>query len=142
MALTPETFNEELDEVTDVIITDSQPEPSRTWRLDFESGRIGGFIDGDEAIRQYIRKAIQTARNRYLIYDGDYGSELEDLLGRSVTPDLLDVELPRLVRESIEYDDRIASVTNIEVERIKDALYVSVTVETVLGEELTEEVTL
>lgn len=140
MALTPETFDVDDEIAQDVEIVDTQPEPSKTWRLDFANGRIGGLIDGDESIRQYIRKAIATARNRYIIYDGDYGSELEDLIGQSLTTELMESELPRLIYEAIAYDDRIEDVAINEVRRLESDVHVFVTVTTVLGEQITEEV--
>lgn len=140
MALTPETFDIDEEVVQDVEVVDSQPEPSKTWRIDFANGRIGGFIDGEESIRQYIRKAIATARNRYIIYDGDYGSELEDLIGQSLTTELMESEIPRLVYEAIAYDDRIEEVVIDAVERLGSDVHVLVTVTTVLGEQITEEV--
>src|SRR5690606_29455088 len=104
MALTPETFEVDEETTQDVEVVDTHPEPSKTWRLNYATGRIGGFIDGDEALRQYIRKAIATARNRYIIYNDEYGSELEDLIGLDLTTQIIETEIPRLVRESIEYD--------------------------------------
>lgn len=141
MALTPETF-EVGSEVEDVVIVDAQPESAMTWRIDYATGRIGGYIDGSEALRQYIRKAIATARNRYIIYDGDYGSELEDLIGMDLTTSLIETEIPRLVREAIAYDDRIEDVSSIEVTRMDSDIHIAVTVVTFSGEQITEGVTI
>ena len=53
----------------------------------------------------------------------------------------MDEEIPRLVREAIEYDDRIASVSNVVVSRYgNDAVLIAVTVETIEGLFITEEV--
>ncbi|KQC48536.1 terminase [Geobacillus sp. Sah69] len=116
------------------------PEPSLTYRLDPERGTIGGFIDGDEALRQFIIKAIQTARFRYLIYDEQYGSELEDLIGAGGTEELLNEEIPRLIREALIYDDRIADVRDFSIRRESDHVYVEFTVVKTAGGILTEEV--
>ena len=51
--------------------------PSKTYRLDLEEGRILGMVDGQEAVRQAIHKAIITPRWKCLIYDNQYGSEIE-----------------------------------------------------------------
>jgi hypothetical protein len=116
------------------------PDPSLTYRLDPERGTIGGFIDGDEALRQFITKAIQTARFRYLIYDDQYGSELEDLIGAGGTEELLNEEIPRLIREALIYDDRIADVRDFSIRRESDRVYVEFTVVKTAGGTLTEEV--
>lgn len=115
-------------------------EPSKTYRLDFEKGRIGGFIDEEQAIRQFIRKALMTARFRFLIYDDQYGNELEDLIGSDVTDEFLQSEIPRAITDALIYDDRIEDVRDFEIERKKGDLYVTFLVETVDGLLLDESV--
>jgi hypothetical protein len=135
MALSPLQPAEEQNEVVA-----TTPEPSLTYRLDYENGTIGGFIDGDEALRQFVIKAIKTARFRYLIYDDQYGSELEDLIGADVTEAFLNEEIPRVIREALIYDDRIADVRDFSIRRESDRVYVEFTVVKTDGDTLTEEV--
>jgi phage baseplate assembly protein W len=137
MALSPLQPEEERVEV----VTPT-PEPSLTYRLDLEKGEIGGLIDGDEALRQFVSKAIRTARYRYLIYDDEYGSELEDLIGSDVTEAFLNEEIPRIIREALIYDDRIADVRDFNIQREGDGVYIEVTVEKTDGGILTVEVML
>jgi Protein of unknown function (DUF2634). len=137
MALSPLQPTDERAEATP-----PTPEPSLTYRLDYENGTIGGFIDGDEALRQFVIKAIQTARFRYLIYDDQYGSELEDLIGADVTDAFLNEEVPRVIREALIYDDRIADVRDFAVRREGDGVFVEFTVVKTDGDTLTEEVTI
>jgi len=118
------------------------PEPTKTYKLDFENGVIGDFIDDDEALRQFIYKAIRTARFRYLIYDDQYGSELEDLIGSDVTDAFLNEEIPRVIREALIYDDRISDVRDFVVRRKGDGVFVEFTVVKTDGDTLTEEVTI
>ncbi len=142
MALTPINYAVDIDEAQ----TDNSTqivEPSKTWQINLETGRLERFIDGKEAIRQYIRKVFMTGRNRYLIYDDTYGEELRDLIGYGLTPALRDVEIPRLVREAIEYDDRISEVTNVRITQYgSDSVHIEITVELIDGEFLTEGVTI
>jgi Protein of unknown function (DUF2634) len=137
MALSPLQPAEERSEV----VTPTS-EPSLTYRLNLEKGEIGGLIDGDEALRQFVSKAIRTARYRYLIYDDEYGSELEDLIGSDVTEAFLSEEIPRIIREALIYDDRIADVRDFNIQREGDGVYIEFTVEKTDGGTLTEEVTL
>jgi hypothetical protein len=137
MALSPLQAEEDRVEV----VTPT-PEPSLTYRLDFENGAIDGLIDEDDALRQFIIKAIRTARFRYLIYDDDYGSELEDLIGADVTEAFLNEEIPRVIRETLIYDDRIADVRDFSIRHEKDGVYIEFTVEKTDGGTLTEEVTI
>ncbi|MED4922894.1 DUF2634 domain-containing protein [Anoxybacillus geothermalis] len=101
---------------------------SKTYRIDFERGELGGIINGNEAILQFIKKAIMTARSRFLIYNDDYGCEIEDIIGQNVSSELLEEEVPRLIKEAIEYDDRIESASNFMIERNGERLQVTFTV--------------
>jgi hypothetical protein len=138
MALTPDNQTDILDEF---LSEETEPQPSKTYYLDFENGRIGPKIDGDLAIKQFVIKAIMTPRSRYAIYSDDYGCELDYLIGEDATPDLLNSEIPRMIRDALIYDDRISDVTNITVERDGDKVFISFTVVTATGDELNEEVT-
>ena len=55
--------------------------PSKTYRI--VGDRIEGFCDGKQAVMQAIDLMLNTERWRHLIYSGDYGVELEELLGQS-----------------------------------------------------------
>ncbi|WNF07485.1 DUF2634 domain-containing protein [Brevibacillus borstelensis] len=123
---------------------ESTPQPSRTYALDFATGEVGGMIDGEAAIRQAIRKAVMTARFRYLIYGYEhlYGAELEDLIGQDLPIELLNAEIPRVISEALLVDDRIANVYNFTITREGDGLYVSFYVDTVDGATISEEVTI
>jgi hypothetical protein len=122
MALTP-TNIDELNE-NDVMET-TEIGPSKTYRLNFKTEEIEGIIDDDEAILQFIQKAIMTARSRFFIYDDQYGCELEDIIGKNVSGELLEEEVTRLIKEAIEYDDRIESASNFVIERAGDQLQVT-----------------
>ena len=92
-------------------IEEEAEKPTRTYRLDLDSGRIIGTIDGIEAVNQAIRKAIITARYKCLIYDDDYGGELKDMVYDEVsTPELIETALPELVRDALSQDTRILDV--------------------------------
>lgn len=125
-----------------VIITPVQNEPSRTYRFDFNTGEIGGMVDGEDAIRQFIRKTLVTPRYRFLIYDRSHGSELDSLIGQDVTQEFLEMELPRMIREALIYDNRIADVTDFEITRDGAKTYVSFLVLSVDGITISEGVTL
>ncbi|KQL18863.1 DUF2634 domain-containing protein [Cytobacillus solani] len=133
MALSPFQPIEERVDAVDEITT---VEPSKTYRLSYESNEISGLIDGEEALRQFIIKAITTARFRFLIYDEQYGSELDELIGADVSLELLQMEIPRVITEALIYDDRVADVTDFEVTRDGDKLFVSFRVVTTEGEDV------
>jgi len=105
--------------------------PSRTWRLDFERGRVTGMIEGLEAVRQAVFKILQTERFRYLIYDADYGVELASLVGRD--PVFVQSELRRRIAEALTQDDRIDSVTDFQIDITGDTATVRFTVVSTFG---------
>lgn len=110
------------------------PLPSRTYFFDFETGQVTEkAIDGIEAVTQFIRKAILTARYRYLIYNGQYGCEIESLLGLDISPQLLHSEIKRVITEALREDDRIQAVEQFQIARESDKLFVTFTVITAEG---------
>lgn len=133
MALLPENDTDLLDEYLDAELN-APDEPSKTFRIDFNQYRVGNMTDRKEALKQYITKAILTPRSYYQIYNDYYGCELWDLIGQDVTDAFIDAEIPRMVREAIEYDDRILTVTDVSVARKGDAIFIVVNVDSVYGE--------
>ena len=57
-----------------------------------------------------MRKAIRTPRYRHLIYTRDYGSELEELVGKGYDRSLQESEIQRMVTETLLADARTESV--------------------------------
>ncbi|EDP7604040.1 DUF2634 domain-containing protein [Listeria seeligeri] len=108
---------------------------SNTYEIDFANKRLTGkMIDGLNAIRQFVHLAIQISRFKYPIYSDDYGSELFDLItDEEATEELIENEIPRLISEAIEFDDRIESVDHFFIEKIEDAYFISFDVTTTEG---------
>lgn len=137
MGLTPSTSTSER------VTLKTESAPSKTYEFDFDSGDFtGNKIDNDASIRQFIRKALATPRYRHLIYSFNYGHELEDIIELNLDIDVLNVEIPRMIREALLYDDRIIDVTDFEITRESDYLYVNFRVITRSGTVINEEVTL
>lgn len=122
----PETDENLLDESLE-----DQPQPSLTWQIDFDKGRIIGKTDGLNAIKQAVMKVFQTDRFWYDIYSFDYGHELTLLLGSS--PEFVQSEATRMIQEALLPDDRIDSVENVEAEINGDQITIRFTVVTVYG---------
>jgi phage baseplate assembly protein W len=128
MALSPfATTEDRAVEITAV------PLPSKTYALDLGAEEIGGVIDGIDAVKQFIRKAIATARFRFMIYSADYGSEIDALIGQDVPDALLQAEIPRVIIDALIYDDRILGVSGFIIERVADGLYVTFAVDSIYG---------
>ena len=136
MPLVPDFSEEELAELL-AETADDTVQPSKTYRLDFENGRLGGFIDEKEALQQAVHKALITARERFLIYTDEYGCEIEDLIGASVTKSFVETEIPRVIEEALIYDDRIESVNDLTVTASGDTVIISFSITDSNGEEIT-----
>lgn len=138
MSLLPINESELLDDYLERVIEDAE-QPAKTYKLDFETGRIRGFVDEMEAVKQFIRKAIVTERSKWRIYTDDYGCELYSLIGQDLTDGYIQTDIPRMASEALEFDDRIVSVLNVTANRSGDAMYISAEVDTIYGA-VTQEV--
>lgn len=115
--------------------------PSATYRLDLDSGRILGRVDGIEAIKQAIRKALITPRFRCLIYSTDYGSEIKNtVIAGDATPEYIECDMPRLVEDALAMDERILNIRDFAVSIEGEIARVSFVVDTVFGETEIDEV--
>ncbi|XID92488.1 DUF2634 domain-containing protein [Paenibacillaceae bacterium WGS1546] len=112
--------------------TDPIEAPSRTYRLDVQTGVIAGMIDGLEAVRQAAFKILQTERFRHLIYSADYGSEAMSLIGRDRF--IYRSELKRTIEEALLQDDRIVAVEGMDIEFGQDHAIAWFTVVTPFGQ--------
>lgn len=105
--------------------------PTRTYRI--FNGRITGYVDNLDAMRQAIAKALSIERFGWLIYSDNYGSEFQHLIGADY--DLVLAEVERVITEALLADDRIVSITNFRTEKIaSDSLSVSFLVTTIFGD--------
>ena len=78
--LTPNSINNQIDANTVV-----NYQTSNTFRVRYESDyKLLGMCDDIEAMKQAIFKIINTERYKYLIYDWNYGIELNDLIGKPI----------------------------------------------------------
>ncbi|EAC8001230.1 DUF2634 domain-containing protein [Listeria monocytogenes] len=112
------------DELVDV------PLPSKTYKL--VNGRVVGFIDDLDAVRQAVEKILRTERFEWIIYTESYGIELSDLIGEQI--ELVKAEVERLITESILIDDRVLSIEDFTISgEEKNTLWVSFNVVTMFG---------
>lgn len=129
-------------EIEDIAEDELEEETSTTYRIDWEKGIITNeIITGQEAILQFIYIALRTPRFAYSIYSDEAGSEIDELLSdKEVSPDFIEMEIPRLVEEGLIYDERIDSVSSFELNKVDDKLHIKFTVTSVEGELEVEEV--
>ena len=117
---------------TDVIDIEVETEPSKTYALDIENGRIRGIADELDAVRQAVYLMLNTERYDHLIYSWDYGVELKELSGEQ--KEYAYPEIKRCITEALLQDDRITAVDDFEFESSLKSVHVKFTVYTIYGD--------
>lgn len=120
-------------------VVEAEEEPSRTYRLDLDNRRIIGQVDGIEAVRQAIRKAIITPRFKCLIYDNQYGSEIKETISDDATQDYIRAAVPGLIEDALKPDTRVLKVHDFSFAFKGDEVIVGFTADTNYGEIRIEE---
>ncbi len=106
--------------------------PTRTYAIDWSNGRIIGYVDEQEAMKQAIYKVLHTERFEYLIYNGNYGITLKDLFGRDKY--IACAVLERRIRDALTVDDRITDVYDFDFSVGKNSVLVKFSVGTIFGD--------
>lgn len=125
MGLIPE---QEIDLEQDVELTTY---PTKTYNMELEDGRIRGFSDDLESMKQVIFLALNTERSTYLAFSSNYGIELSDLFDMPMS--FVMAELERRITEALTWDSRIESVDNFAFEVNGRSVHVTFTVHTNFG---------
>lgn len=115
-------------------VAESEEQPSLTYRLDLDAGRIVGKVDNLEAVNQAIQKAIITPRFKCLIYDHQYGSEIEDSIIRGdASRDYIETAIEGFVKDALVPDSRVLNVYDFSVTYQNDAAFISFKADTIFG---------
>lgn len=94
--------------------------------------RIIGYTDNLEAIRQAIYHILSVERYTYLIYDDNYGVELEQYIGKDL--DYIKATIEETLREALTYDLRILDVSVTEINQVSsDVVKINFNVYTIYG---------
>lgn len=111
----PQIDNSITNEVKTVII------PSKTYK--FTEQRITGFVDGLEAIKQAILHILSVERYSYIIYDSNYGVELEQYSGTDLY--FIEATIENTLKEALTQDNRINNViVNQVIQQTSDTVLV------------------
>ena len=108
--------------------------------IDFETeyiDRIIGYADDLEAIQQAVYHILSIERNAYLIYDENYGVELEQYKGKDL--DYIKATIDKVLKDALKHDLRITDVTVSNVEKItNDMVWINFTVNSIYGDLIME----
>lgn len=122
-------------------IVNAEEQPTKTYCLDLDTGHIKGYVDGLDAIKQFIRKTLISPRFNCLIYGSNYGSEIEAAMvanhwDRNAAKNML----PQLIKDALLVDTRITDVYDFDFENGEgDCLYIKFAVDSVFGTAKVEE---
>ncbi len=92
------------------------------------------IIEGNEALKVWIYKALISKRYKYIIYSWDYGCEVENLMGKSNYSELIKNEIHRYVSEALLVNKYIRDISSTVINSIGDKLDLEITVKTVYGD--------
>lgn len=101
-----------------------------------EVGKGLKIVEGNEAIKIWIYKALQTPRYQYEIYSWDYGSELLSLIGKAYTKGLTQAEASRYIKEALLINPYILDVNVVSTSFDGDVLSANVRVKTIYDGEV------
>lgn len=107
-------------------------QPSLTWHLDRETGRIEGTCDGYDAVKQAVEIILSVERYRWQIYQPTSGMQWDGLLGQDTG--YVAAELQRRLLDALLQDDRVTGLKDYTYSVNGQELAVSFTVTTVYGE--------
>lgn len=113
-----------------------QTQPSLTYAIDIEHGKIRGRCDGLKAVRQTVYLILGIERYDCMIYSWNYGTELKALVGKSM--DFVLSEAKRRISEALLQDDRITAVDGFAFQTERGRVRVTFTVHTIFGDMETE----
>lgn len=118
--------------ISNITSIEKQTQPTYTYRVDFDTKRVAGMVDGHDAIYQAIQKLLLTNRYSTVIYSSNYGVDYPILVGKN--QDFVISELERMTREALAVDERVIGVDTFNVTPItSDEVSVSCTIRTIYG---------
>lgn len=104
--------------------------PSKTYKMTEE--KIAGFVDGLEAVKQAIYHILMVERYSCLIYDDNYGVELEQYIGQDM--EFIEATVESTLKEALTYDLRITDVVVTDIQKQENIVLIEFTVKSVYGD--------
>lgn len=108
--------------------------------IDFKSGvpilgnKSFKVVEGKEALKVWIFKALKIDRFQYEIYSWDFGSEIMDLMGKGYTKELTKSEVERYIKEALEINPYISRIDILDVDFLDNVLKVNLKIASIYGD--------
>lgn len=112
----------------------------KEYAWDFDKNKFilenGKFkvVEGNEALKVWIWKALKTERYRHLAYSWNYGHELDSLVGKGLSNAALKLEVERYIKEALLINPYLKDIYNLNITIEGAKLDIAFTVSTVYGE--------
>ena len=120
------------------VVTEDQLPREYAWDFDKNDFVIknGHFVivEGIEALRVWTWKALHTPRLRYDIYDKNYGYDIESLVGKNFSYELLKTEIKRFVTECLTRNKYIIGIDNFSMKKVNKLASISFIEKTTLDD--------
>ena len=122
---------------SDALIIDGEVEfwrePNKTWHImGDDAGRVIGDEDKLTVLRQAIWAMVCTERYSNPIYSKDYGTELQQYIGKDAY--FLEASIEDTLRDALTHDDRIKNVSVEDVTQTDiNSVLVRYSVESIYG---------
>lgn len=132
-----------IDTTTTVSELDGELPVLKEYAYDFEKNELlldadgcTYMVEGKEALRIWIFKALMTERFHYTAYSFAFGSEFQDqVIGRSMDMEIVKLELERFIIEALMVNPYIKRLDNFVFENTSAGLKVSFDCTSVYGSE-------
>ena len=107
----------------------------KEYGIDFKTGQLTGkIVEGKEAIKVWIWNCLKTQRFRYPIYSWDYGADLEQYIGHTVSEEYLNTDCESEIKEALMVNPYIEGISDFSAKVRKEHLILSFKAETRFGE--------
>lgn len=106
----------------------------KEYGLDFKTGQLTGeIVEGIEAIKVWIWMCLRTQRFRYPLYSWDYGTDLEQYVGQTVTEEFLNADCEDEICEALQVNPYITGIEDFQATFENGRLSLSFTAVTKFG---------
>lgn len=98
-----------------------------------ESGRFK-IVEGNDALKVWIYKVVKTERYKHIIYNDDFGTEINKYIGKNYTRSYTESEIVRDIKEALLINEYILEIKKINASYEGSTLMVHVELTTVYSD--------
>ena len=92
-------------------LEDRQDKVFKEYEINFKTGQLTGrTVTGVEAIKVWAWLALKTARYSFQQFSWNYGSELDDLIGKGYAGEHVESEVKRMVTDCLKANKHIKGI--------------------------------